>query len=459
MRLSKRSFFRICAFLGILLASSIPVAAQGDEIYEIPGLSSKKSIVRYWKDMLYIVYSEDGGGSSFSLVDVSTMTCTSFSSNYLGVNDFEIAGKDVYFCGNNGTNPIAGFFDIPTLFSSATGMNYMSLGGWFPSALPGQERITDLIKLEVQRFPPFGCHVYMIGKAEYGNPASAVQNRCIVDLFYDGSWNYVFCQEQGSIYYYDDIVLTSTRIEVTGHKNGSSGYYNTQYAQPPNASTSFFSVSPGPIYYYDGGGGCYANDPHRPVIATHLFGNYYAMASYSDVCLSGVFPNDRGTVISIFNGSPSCMYRYFISQGYADTAYWEFKDFRYNKDTEKLYLLQEMSNPASSSLNSVICEFDVDNLTGAIISAKAFHHPGITFLSLDQCGNFIGATAVGGTSPIRLWHHTTGVKCVESVDIPLYSMSTLDVSNGYQHYPISSKCNPANVPGNLNRYGIIKICE
>ncbi len=461
MKLLKKSFFRICAFLGILFASSIPVAAQGDEIYEVPGLNSKKSIVRYWKGMEYIVYTEDGSTSSFSLVDYSSMSCATFSSaSYLGVNDFEIAEDSVFFCGFDGTNPIFGYFDIANLFSTSNGLFFTSIGGWISTSSMTQERITELTKLVVQPFLP-GFHVYMIGKAEYqisGNPV--VHNRCIVDMYYDGTqWKYQFSQEQGSVYYYDDIVLTAGFLEVVGHKNGSSGYYNTQYNHPPNNATPIFNFPPVyATYYYAGGIQCYFNDPYRPVLATHLRGNYYVMVSYANVCLSGIYVNDRGTVISIFDGTPNCVHRYFISQGYADSAKWEFKDIRYNKYTKKLYLLQEMSHPVSGSLSSVICEFDIGT-GGAITSSKAYYEPGIAYLSLDQCNNFIEAVAVGGVVPIRLWHHLMGGHCIEMAELHLDNMPLTNYSNGYYQYPINSKCAPSPVSGRLDHYEIIKICE
>ena len=459
MKLLKNSFFRICAFLGILFASSIPVAAQGDEIYEVPGINSKKSIVRYWKGMEYIVYTEDGSTSSFSLVDYSSMSCATFSSaSYLGVNDFEIAVDSVFFCGFDGTIPIFGYFDIFNLFSTATGLNTISLGGWFPSSLSGQERISNLMKLEAQLIPPNYCHVYMIGKAEYLQPGYPVrQNRCIVDMRKIGTtWDYQFSQEHGSTYYYDDVVITNNFVEVVGHKNGSSGYYNTRYV-PPTSVTFLIPSSPYTVtYYHPTGNTCYSTDPYRPEMATHLFGDYYALVSYANVCVGGIV--DRGTVLSIFNGSPNCVYRYFIPQGFLDTADWEFKDFRYNKYTKELYLLQEMSNPVSSLLNSVICEFDV-GAGGAISSAHAYHQPGIPYFSLDQCDSYNGAVSVGGIAPIRLWHHFLGEHCVEKTNLPFVSMSNENDFNSYIQYPITSKCAPNPVSGRLEHYEIIKICE
>ena len=460
MKLLKNSFFRICAFLGILFASSIPVAAQGDEIYEVPGINSKKSIVRYWKDMQYIVYTEDGSTSSFSLVDYSSMSCATFSSAYyLGVNDFEIAVDNVFFCGFDGTNPIFGYFDIFNLFSTATGLNTISLGGWFPSSISGQERIMELMKLEVLPFSN-GCHVFMIGKAEYQQTGySAVQNRCIVDMRRNGTiWSYQFCQEHSSVYYYDDVVVTDNTVEVIGHKNGSSGYYNTSYLQPSSTGWLISYPSYTATYWHQGGNTCYATDPYRPEMAAHMFDDFYAMVSYANVCVGGIV--DRGTVLSIFNSSSSCVHRYFIPQGFADTAKWAFNDLRYNPITKKLFLLQETNNSIIGSLNSVIYEFDVNtSALGAISSARMYYQPNTPYFSLDQCESYRESISVGETMPIRFWHHHTGDNCVKKNDLPFVSMPNVNDHNSYRQYPSFFQCIPTSLNGRLEQFVIIKICE
>lgn len=466
MKLLKNSFFRICAFLGILFASSIPVAAQGDEIYEVPGINSKKSIVRYWKGMEYIVYGEDNGKSFFSLVDVSSMTYTSFTSAYLGVKDFEIIDKTVYFCGHDGNNPIAGFFNIPTLFSSATGMYYSNLGALCNSTFmtSSQERITDLMKLAVQACPD-GYHIYMVGKADFIPPyGPVVDNRCFVDMRWFGMTGVCcFVQEPTSVYYYDDVTITNNNVEVVGHKHGSSGYYNTSFSKPSSVvnpvfpSMGFYTAN----YHYAGGGGCYANDPNRPVMATHLFGDYYAMVNYADICKSGIYLNDRGTVLSIFNSSSTCAHRYYISQGYDDTANWKYKDLRFNAKTGKLYLLQDMSNPVCNTLNSVICEFDIDG-TGAVTSIKAYYEPDVPYLSLDQYEYYFGAVTVGGVSgisPLRLWHHVMGSNCVIENGPPFIELTKDNSTCAFGQYPLSFQCNTYPVTGELNIFDLIKICE
>jgi len=391
------------------------------------------------------------------------MTCTSFSSDYLGVNDFEIAGEDVYFCGNNGTGPIAGFFDIPTLFSAATGMYYSNLGTLCNSSFmtTSQERITDLMKLAVQSCSD-GRHIYMVGKADY-IPSSGpiVDNRCFVDMRWFGMTGICcFVQEQTSVYYYDDVTITDNYVEVVGHKHGSSGYYNTSFPKPSSVanpvfpSMTFYTTA----YYYAGGGGCYANDPNRPVMSAHLFGDYYAMVNYSDICQSGVFPNDRGTVLSIFGGSPNCHHRYYIPQGYDDTANWEYKDLRYNEKTGKLYLLQDMSKPVSYTLNSVICEFDIDG-TGAVTSSRAYYEPNVFYLSLDQCESYIGAVTVGGISPLRFWHHTTGSFCVVEKEFHVIELSKDNFTCDFGQYPLSFQCYTHSVTGELKNFMLIKKCE
>ena len=120
--------------------------------------------------------------------------------------------------------------------------------------------------------------------------------------------------------------------------------------------------------------------------------------------------------------------------------------------------VDSVSNPVSGSLNSVVCEFDIA-AGGAVAGAMAFYQPGISYLSLNQCDRYIGAVAVGGVTPVRLWHHLTGGHCVEMKDLPLDNMPLDEGTLGYYHYPVALKCAPAPVSGELKYYEIYKNCE
>lgn len=385
------------------------------------------------------------------------MTCVSFECKYLGVHDFEIDEDEVFFCGNDASAPLFGFFKISTLFSSGTGMYTIGMGGWYTS----QERILDLTKLDFYHLSD-GVHIFMVGKSEYVTPDETRQTRCMVDMRRDYmGWNYDVAQEQYAVYYYDDITVTDNYVVVIGHKNGSNGHYSTPYLLPASASNSLWTSSPYSATYYSSGGGYYCyNDPHRPVMIERLPNDYYAVVAYAGIGF-GTGIVDRGTVIYIYEPVyNNCVFRCYISQGFADTAYWELRDFRYNDSTERLYLLQKMSNPVSTSLENVICAFDYSRSTNVITGANAFYISSEQYLSIDQCKNKLETIAVhGGGTVMRLWHHNSGGGCIEEVSLPIIPLPTDSGPSYYYQYPVLQKGIPVPVGGRLESLELIRICE
>ena len=453
-------FLNCCLFLGAVFAA-VPSVAQTNSIYEVQSLFPQDAIVRYWQEEKYVVYSiDDNTMTHFTLFDYSSMQCTDFRIKGIEVSDFEIEKKTVYFCGKpaGGANPLFGYFDISTLFATGTGFYVASLAGAQPSLeFPGYyEEIISLMKLEVQTCPD-GIHVYMIGEAK--NTKFSATNRCIVDVMGTPptvTWNVFFSQENASVYYYDDIAVTDNEVVVIGHKNGSAGHYNTSYPKPSFVLIPLIPFGYLATYYYSGWGSDYYLDPNRPLLIEHLFGDYYAIVGHANVWPGGIL--DRGTVVSIYNSSANCVYRCCIPQGFSDTAKWEFKDLRYNKHTERLYLLQEMSQPVSTSLNSVVCAFDVTS-AGTIPSATAYYEPDVEYYSLDQAINVWDAVVVGEKTAMRLWHHEAMGDCVKKVQLPLGVLSTYNDYMGYYQYPVHIDARANAMSGALTSYSIDLICE
>ena len=463
MKKSNVLLLKSCAFLAFVFIAAIPAVAQTNSIYEVQSLFPQDAIIRYWQEEKYVVYSiDDNTMTHFTLFDYSSMQCTDFELKGIEVNDFEIESDVVYFCGNPAgvSNPYFGYFDIPTLFASGTGFHIVDLSSSGNSTqFSGHtERIVSLQKLEVQTCPD-GVHVYMIGEAT--NTLLYTTNRCIVDMryvAYSSQWFCSFAQENGSIYYDDDIAVTNNEVFVTGHKNGSSGHYVTAYPLPVFAANSLIPLSPYPSFYYcSGWGSDYQIDPYKPTMIEYLFDGYSAVVGYADVTIAGV--NDRGTVISIYNGVSNCLYRYVIPQGFADTAKWEIKDLRYNAVTGRLYLLQEMSNPVAPYLNSVMCVFDIISSTGAIASASAYYDPDIKYFSLDQAESTWETVTVGKDIPMRLWHQNNAENCVINEPLPLVGLLIIADYWEYKQWPVNINLKTYLIDGILNYYGIESICE
>ena len=112
----------IIMLLGLLVFFPVLVknaSAQTNIVATNTTMSSRTSIVREYTSNLFLVYNNEGSGNtSFNLIDMSTGFCQTMYLQGMTVNDFEIVDRTAYFCGANGTNVVAGWFDINALFYS-----------------------------------------------------------------------------------------------------------------------------------------------------------------------------------------------------------------------------------------------------------------------------------------------------------------------------------------------------
>ena len=414
--------------------------AQMDYIVEAMEMPAVNAIVRHWYDEYYIVYCDNGVDSShFCCVNLSSMSYLDFCTGYLGVKDFEIAKDMVYFCGKNVTSPNFGYFDIPLLFyGGGTSVTTVNLGGSYSSVgYPGYtEQVLDLFELEVQLCND-GVHVYMIGASEFsGQPDTT---RCIVDmrnLSGSSTWLCQMAQEQYSVYYYDDITLTDNYVVVVGNKHGGEGQYNSSYVKPTSAANQLIPAPCLALYTCAGDFDDYTLFRDKPLMVEHLLGDYYATVGHASIDLG---PNvDGGTVISIYEAANNtCIYRRFLPQGYADTAYWKLLDFRYNETFKRLYLLQRMSNPISNVVESVICAFDISSGPWSITATKVFWIPEQGYMSLDQCSSVGEAIVAGGKDTLHLWRPEQGGDCVKEEKPTLDPVLESFYERGYYQWPIT----------------------
>ena len=117
-----------------------------------------------------------------------------------------------------------------------------------------------------------------------------------------------------------------------------------------------------------------------------------------------------------------------------------------------------MSQPVSTSLNSVVCAFDVTS-AGTIPSATAYYEPDVEYYSLDRAVNVWDAVVVGEKTAMRLWHHEAMGDCVKKVQLPLVVLSTYNDYMGYYQYPVSTGARANAMSGMLTSYRIDLICE
>lgn len=437
-------------------------AFSQDNIWEYPSLTAKEAIVRNWTKNQYVVYTNDGSGIvRFSVIDPSTSNVYEISPiatlpNAV-VNDFEIMKDAVYFCGNYGANAFFGYFDIPTALSG-TGiatilpMSVACLSNYIPG---GTEILENLLKLEIIPCSD-GFHAAMIGEASTFNPHA----RCIVDLrhtYSPSTWTLCFSQDYFLGRHYDDIAATNREVVVVGHKPGGTCHYLVSFALPTLAMPPFFPLFSGTLIpiYTSWTTNHYYPFPYSSFLIEHIENDIFAIVGYSDCD-----DYNYGATVSTYNSTPNIIDRCYIPQGKTNSNQWKLKDFRYNPLTGALYLLQDMNAPVNSSINSVICGF---NLTAGIITgADASYDNNVPYMSLDQYSPSMSTVAVGTNPYLRMWHHTGAIvsPCVHQATLPYTRITAPDASSLIEiYYTQNANITPITSVLSVDRHRMNPICN
>lgn len=422
----KRIFKYLCIAATAAMSLFPTIASGQDAIYEIGVPATKKTIVREMKENVAIVYSYDGTDGWFSYVDMNTPDCYSAKIPGLEVNDFEIYKDTVYFCGKGGGVAVAGYFDINATFFMGAPAQY----AFMPSSIycqidnpfPNYEDIIDLRKIVVMNNPGGQPHMLMIGEATCTHSVNLV-NRCIVDVYYDGSdWEIAMTQEHESILYFDDIAVTDNYVIAAGHKHPQDGEYLTSFPRPTNPIVSIFygcigSSGTMPWHVYSAGGmSCYTTAWDEDHLVAHITGDIFATICHGGY--SGSLPNNLGgTVLSLYNTASTVYNRGYVSDSSAN-----YKDLRFNKYTNSLYLLPGAVN---STLHDGYIEYVFDATLSKVNHVYKHHNnPGTDEGSLDaalysiQPGYGQALVTSTLTSKLELWRHmpNTGCSNMEEVD-------------------------------------------
>lgn len=437
-------------------------AFSQDNIWECPSLTANEAIVRNWTKNQYVVYTNDGSGIvRFSVIDPSTSNVYEISPiatlpNAV-VNDFEIMKDAVYFCGNYGANAFFGYFDIPTALSG-TGiatilpMSVACLSNYIPG---GTEILENLLKLEIIPCSD-GFHAAMIGEASTFNPHA----RCIVDLrhtYSPSTWTLCFSQDYFLGRHYDDIAATNREVVVVGHKPGGTCHYLVSFALPTLAMPPFFPLFSGTLIpiYTSWTTNHYYPFPYSSFLIEHIENDIFAIVGYSDCD-----DYNYGATVSTYNSTPNIIDRCYIPQGKTNSNQWKLKDFRYNPLTGALYLLQDMNAPVNSSINSVICGF---NLTAGIITgADASYDNNVPYMSLDQYSPSMSTVAVGTNPYLRMWHHTGAIvsPCVHQATLPYTRITAPDASSLIEiYYTQNANITPITSVLSVDRHRMNPICN
>lgn len=349
-------------------------------------MSSKTSIVREYTGDIFLVYNYDGGvNNSFNLVDVSTGLCLTMYVPGIMANDVEIVDGTAYYCGSDGANVIAGWFDINSLFYLGGGMSTVTIPTTLPCATCTSctERILSLDKLEIIKYNNAFNHLVMVGKATCSS--SAMTNTCIAEIYNDGGdYKLAYQVEHPGVFGYDDITVLDRDVVVTGHKIGSDGEYWTSFTIPPFNSNMFITTIPllpypsFPNPTYGTGDAAYSPHYESELLIDNIPGNSY----YATVCQAKEYTASsivEGTYFNLYQGIPTPIYRCRID----DYHSLNYKELKYSPNTNSFFLLME---DCATNMHSGYYEFVLDNTQSYV--AKVFFHQDSRlnqYVSLDRC--------------------------------------------------------------------------
>ena len=342
----------------IFIAMAFSTMAQ-NATYTIP-FSTKESIIREFNENVFIVYNSDGTDRTVNYVDLNSMVTLSAKLPPVDIADFEIYDGNVYFCGTAYNYPIAGLFNVVDVFFNGSPINYIILANTLScNKFSGEtDVVLSLRKIEVMPVADGKPHMVMVGEAScsrYGITDSV--NRCIVDLYNDGSnWISAVAQAHDGIMYYDDLTVTDNYVVCVAHKHWAEGEYLVPYHRPLPPQNNVFEqtesiapVLPLPISYnfmvdnyMSGGGWAYYPATNEEFLIEHISGDRFATVCHG---FSNEYTGIReGTVLNLYNPTFSVVSRYMIPD-YST----EYPELKYNDKTMSLFLLPGGSSTCPDS--------------------------------------------------------------------------------------------------------------
>jgi len=421
----------------LLLLAVCPGSISSQNATFVTRLDSKESIVREFSENVFIVYNNDGTTGTINYIDLNTNIVISARVQPVDVADFEIYAGTAYFCGTAFGTPIAGLFDIVDLFFGGGQIEYILMSNSIPCYPHPNEfdRITNLRKLEVMPVGTDRPHMIMIGEAQCTYPSiSDSINRCIIDLYYDGSnWISAMSQAHDGIMYYDDVAVTDNYVVTAGHKHWAEGEYMVVFNRQTTGYQNIFHQTSGTLgapsftipFYMAGGVSQYDPATDEEFLIEHIDGDLFATVChgtrYSGTTLY------EGTVLNLYIASSSGM---AVANRYMTPEHSKrYRGLKYNCKSNSLYLLPGQISTCPESY----LEFVMDNAKPAVTGALqhtdlSLYSPSFTSLDASPLtlSPAIGQAILSGESNgrLHLWRHllSGNDECHLESDLPLDNM-------------------------------------
>lgn len=380
---------KITILVLMLLAN---LAALGQSaVYEATGMISMNSIIRNYDQDVDIVYN-DNGQSSFLHVNRTTGSVVEAQiPNLQSVTDMEIERNEnkVYFCGQYAGDPVFGRFSISSLFFGAGQVEIIRISYIPPIDYSGLTGIMTPQKLEVQYINSADVHVYIIGYAELTVPYYTSAYTVLYDAMYNGTvWDIEHLHEEGGNYMFYDLAVTSNYLMMFGEKQGGQADYFNRFIIPTTPNTHLSLVMAVPPYV-----DMYSFDPMeyypitKPLVET-LNGDMHVTACYA------VFDGDSGIVISKYSMPNILTDRWFIPNITVSTG---FRDLKYSRYNNKLYLVPELGHTVVTDLLYV---FDLTTGTAQVYQSSV---PNLCSVDALSYGDGAVVSGISSSGYVNNW--------------------------------------------------------
>ncbi len=331
------------AFMAVLTALPLGSVAQS-AIYSFNYMESEFAIIRSYKDNVDIDFSFYLSRMGFNYIDRNSGNVYHVPFDY-PVNDIEILGDTLYFCGSyDYGNAMYGFFKISDVFFNNGDINYCI--AHIPFFLDNTYSVIgSLSRLEVKKTLSGEIHMLMVGSGywydeniwHYGS--HYYYPGVIMDALIDNSGlsNVVYTMDTTNSIHYDDVALTDDFAVVTATMDNSISqkthnifYYN----HPALVNENYFSC-----YNYPVTNNILVNRRYNNISDFYLYAHIIPVIgmeadSFATAVDGFGMEEGDGMVVSIYDAPTNPPVERFVLPGIMGV-----KEMAYNKTMQTLYII------------------------------------------------------------------------------------------------------------------------
>ena len=336
-------------------------------VWEMPNMVSDTSIIRYWKDDTYIVYSRAGSNPGEIVLhdnNNGTILSTTLPPNII-INDFRIANDTVFAGGSvlsvGSSTGLIACFAINDLLNG-TGVYYACFLngnnlGLSNCSVDFKDLITGVTRLTLYNDGGHTRIAYVANNIIVDRNTNEIYYRRIGygDAAFLSTWWDIQEYHYNKDGYddYSDITTTDNYIVIPARTNDSALFKFQVFDKVVN-----YAAVPPSTYTWR-----YGTSEHNAVgkvMTTGIVNDFVAMSYHYKTATS------CGLAVKVFyivGGVPSLLHSIEIPFSNDLISNWVMRDMRYNQDCDKLWILNDIDNPVTGMYGSYIVEIDMGSIT------------------------------------------------------------------------------------------------